>query len=96
MADTADALQAPGHGRDREIAFPLPERARRSGSADFRFAASVAAFGLMLRDSEYKGSATWANVKEWATESIGTDDKGYRREFVALIGQAERLSRKRD
>ncbi len=81
----------------REIAFPLPANGlRKSGSTDFRFAASVAAFGLLLRDSEYKGSASWADVKEWANASLGHDQKGYRRDFVDLAEQAEKLTRKRD
>jgi Ca-activated chloride channel family protein len=81
----------------REIAFSLPAAGlRKAGSADFRFAASVAAFALLLRDSEYKGSAAWADVKEWAAASLGPDTKGYRRDFVTLVGQADQLSRKRD
>lgn len=81
----------------REIAFPLPANGlRKAGSTDFRFAASVAAFGLLLRDSEYKGSATWTDVKDWAKESLGNDQKGYRHDFLSLVEQAERLSRKRD
>lgn len=79
----------------REIAFALPGNAlRKSGSTDFKFAAAVAAFGLLLRDSEYKGSATWAGVKEWAAASLGHDRKGYRREFLTLLDQAEHLARK--
>jgi Ca-activated chloride channel family protein len=81
----------------REIAIPVPDAAlRRRGSDDFRFAASVAAFGLLLRESEYKGSANWADVKQWAAESVGADRKGYRREFLELLSQAERLAKKPD
>ena len=81
----------------REIAFSLPANGlRKSGSTDFRFAASVAAFGLLLRDSEYKGSASWPDVKEWANASLGHDQKGYRRDFLDLVDQAEKLTRKRD
>ena len=79
----------------QEIAFALPEKGlRKSGSADFRFAASVAAFGLLLRDSEYKGSANWSDVKEWARSAA--DQKDQRRDFIDLIEQAERIARKRD
>ena len=81
----------------QEIAFPLSaEGLRKQGSTDFRFAASVAAFGLLLRDSEYKGTTNWSEVKAWATSSIGPDKKGYRRDFLDLLEQAERISRKRD
>jgi Ca-activated chloride channel homolog len=80
-----------------EIAFPLgKDGLRRNGSPDFRFAASVAAFGLLLRDSEYKGTATWASVEELAKAALGADRKGYRHDFLDLVGQTQRLSGKRD
>jgi Ca-activated chloride channel family protein len=81
----------------KEIAFPLgKDSLRKSGSPDFRFASAVAAFGLLLRDSEYKGSATWSDVKSWATAAVAEDRKGYRRDFIDLVEQAERLARKSD
>ena len=81
----------------QEIAIPLSsEGLRKQGSTDFRFAASVAAFGMLLRDSEYKGTTNWAEVKAWAVSSVGPDKKGYRKDFLDLLEQAERLSRKRD
>src|SRR5262245_5375758 len=81
----------------REIEFPLGKDGLRSaGSQDFRFAAAVAAFGLLLRDSEYKGAANWADVREWASAAAGEDRKGYRRDFLELLAQAERLARKSD
>jgi Ca-activated chloride channel family protein len=80
-----------------ELAFPLgKDGLRKSGSTDFRFAAAVAGFGLLLRDSEYKGSATWADVREWAADAIGADRKGYRRDFLELLAQAERLTKRAD
>jgi len=81
----------------QEISFPLgKEGLRTGGSRDFRFASAVAAFGLLLRDSEYKGSSTWADVKEWASAAVGDDRNGYRRDFLDLVDQAERLAGKRD
>ena len=81
-----------------ELAFPLgKDGLRKSGSTDFRFAAAVAAFGLLLRDSEYKGSATWADVRvQWAADAVGPDRKGYRRDFLELLAQAERLTKRAD
>jgi len=81
----------------REIAFPLSkEGLRKSGSTDFRFAASVAAFGMLLRESEYKGSANWSSVRAWASEAIGQERADLRRDFLDLVKQAEALSGKRD
>src|SRR5262245_29154961 len=81
----------------REIAFPLgKDGLRKHGSPDFRFATAVAAFGLLLRDSEYKGSATWGDVQEWAKSGLGHDRRGYRTDFLDLVARAERLSGRPD
>jgi Ca-activated chloride channel family protein len=81
----------------REIAFPLrKDWLRPHGSPDFRFASAVAAFGLLLRDSEYKGLANWADVKDWAKSGLGHDRRGYRADFVELVGRVERLTGKAD
>jgi Ca-activated chloride channel family protein len=58
-------------------------------SADFRFASSVAAFGMLLRDSPHKGSATFRDVLTRAAETAEGD--GNREEFLELARQAERL-----
>ena len=54
-------------------------------SDDFKFSASVAAFGMLLRDSEYKGTATYDKIIEWAKEAKGSDKNGYRAEFIRLV-----------
>jgi Ca-activated chloride channel family protein len=51
----------------------------------FRFSASVAAFGMILRNSSYKGTATVADVISLASNSKGTDPDGFRAEFVRLV-----------
>ncbi|MSR53634.1 MAG: DUF3520 domain-containing protein [Gemmataceae bacterium] len=81
----------------REVAFPLvKEGLRKSGSTDFRFAASVAAFGMLLRESEHKGSANWSSVKAWTTDAIGQERADQRRDFLDLLKKAEALKGKRD
>jgi Ca-activated chloride channel homolog len=59
--------------------------------ADFRFASAVAAFGMILRDSPHRGSASLADVGRWARGALGTDATGQRQEFLDLVGTAERL-----
>lgn len=54
-------------------------------SDDFRFSAAVAGFGMMLRDSQYKGSTDLELIRELATGALGTDRGGYRQEFVGLV-----------
>ncbi len=55
------------------------------GSGDLRFAASVAAFGMLLRTSEHIGDYSPGDVLELARGSLGDDEEGYRREFLGLV-----------
>jgi len=54
-------------------------------SADFKMAAAVAAFGMLLRDSDFKGNATYESILELAREGKSTDRNGYRAEFIKLV-----------
>ncbi len=62
-------------------------------SADLKFAAAVAGFGMLLRDSPYKGSLTYGGVLEIAQPTLADDPSGYRKEFAAAVEQANRLSK---
>ncbi|MHC4470673.1 MAG: vWA domain-containing protein [Planctomycetota bacterium] len=62
-----------------------------AASPDFRFSAAVAAFGLLLRSSEFKGEATFALVRDIAHGSLGEDAQGDRRELMELVDLAARL-----
>lgn len=59
---------------------------------DLRFAAAVAAFGMVLRESPHKGSATLEAAVQWARESVGTDRDGYRAGFIELVRMARTLT----
>ena len=61
-------------------------------SQDFRFAAAVAAYGMILRNSAHKGTATLAQVEAIAQENPGLDRHGYRAEFVELVTRARKLA----
>jgi Ca-activated chloride channel family protein len=63
---------------------------------DLRFASAVAEFGLLLRDSEHKGSSSYRQVLELARNSRGNDTEGYRAEFVKLVEAASQLAVKQD
>jgi Ca-activated chloride channel family protein len=65
----------------------------RQPSDDFRFAASVAGFGMLLRDSEYKGETTFDKVRSWAGTSLGADRNGLRSEFARLVVTAQSLKK---
>jgi len=60
-------------------------------SADFRFAAAVAGFGMLLRDSEHKGNTSFSGVVAAARGAKGHDAEGYRAEFIRLVEMAARL-----
>ncbi len=62
-------------------------------SADFRFAAAVAEFGMILRGSPHKGSGTMDEVLDWARQARGADEAGYRAGFVELVEKARSLSK---
>ena len=61
-------------------------------SANLRFAASVAEFGMLLRNSAYKEGSSWQQVTGLAQGATGSDDNGYRHEFVRLTEKAATLS----
>ncbi|MCU0722794.1 MAG: von Willebrand factor type A domain-containing protein [Planctomycetes bacterium] len=62
-------------------------------SGDFRFAASVAAFGMCLRDSPYKGAANFAMAREMAADTVASDPSGFRAEFLDLVDRAAALKK---
>ena len=53
-------------------------------SDNFNFASAVAEFGLLLRNSTYKGTANWEEVVRNASNGLANDKEGYRAEFVKL------------
>ena len=71
--------------KDKQIAIA-------STSENFRFAAAVAEFGMLLRNSEYKSSASFNNVVAMAKKAKGMDEEGYRAEFIRLAESAQMLA----
>jgi Ca-activated chloride channel family protein len=65
-------------------------------SQDFRFASAVAGFGMLLRESEHRGSMTCEQVLSMAEQSIGEDKLGYRAEFVKLVRNAMAMENPRE
>ena len=76
-----------------EITEPLVfnKKALKETSTDYRFAASVAEFGILLRDNSNKAYATYDQVIELAEGAIGKDPEGYRKEFVRLVKSVKML-----
>jgi Ca-activated chloride channel family protein len=62
-----------------------------TASDNLRFAAAVAEMGMLLRDSKYKGDASYDEVRQLAQKSLGRDEEGYRADFLSMIAAASRL-----
>jgi Ca-activated chloride channel family protein len=64
-----------------------------NAAPDLKFAAAVAEFGMILRDSQFKGKGTIGAVIEWALEGKGRDSAGYRAGFIELARKTQTLKR---
>lgn len=71
---------------DRRIAI-------KEASENLRFAAAVAEFGMLLRNSAFKGTSTFKKVEQLAANALVNDDEGYRKEFIELVKKAQQLSK---
>ncbi|SKD07675.1 Ca-activated chloride channel family protein [Chitinophaga ginsengisegetis] len=76
-----------------EKVLPYSNQEITAAPEDFRMAAAVAAFGQLLRNSAFKGTATYDQVLSWAGNSKGTDTEGYRAEFIQLVKKAMLLDK---
>jgi len=78
--------------------FPVKNvsKALASTSENFRFSAAVAEFGLLLRQSEYKGNAQYSEVIKRAKGAFGKDEEGYRSEFVRLVKVTQNLDTRKE
>ncbi len=79
--------------KSKLLSFPVtdPGTGYDVAPPDFKFAAAVASFGMILRGSPHKGSATFGSVIELAQEGQGRDAHGYRAEFIELVRKARSL-----
>jgi Ca-activated chloride channel homolog len=81
----------PQGSRSRLLSTAVVDREER-GSSDLRFASAVAAFAMVLRNSEFKGDASYDLVLRLALEARGEDPDGYRSEFISMVERARSLS----
>jgi Uncharacterized protein YfbK, C-terminal/von Willebrand factor len=86
--------------RGNDVALGLIQRSVTDAGFDFaaapgdlKFAAAVAEFGMILRDSEYKGNGSLQQVIEWAQQGKGADMNGYRADFIELVRKAQALKK---
>jgi Ca-activated chloride channel family protein len=74
------------------LVVPNKVRSFDATSDNFRFSSSVAAFGMILRDSEFKGNSSYPMVLKLAGNAKGKDPNGYRAEFINLVSAAQLIS----
>ncbi len=76
------------------IVHPLLDKqvSLSSSSENFKFSAAVASFGMLLRDSKYKGDLSYEGVIELAKSAVGADNEGYRTKFIKLVKTASLLN----
>ena len=85
--------KAPDGDTSKKLEWPVTDDGKSfsAASGDLKFAASVAGFGLLLRNSQYKGNLTYAATLELAQSGIGEDPHGYRKEFLDMVRKAKEL-----
>ncbi len=67
------------------------ENALQQTSINFRFAAAVAGYGLLLQHSEYGSKVNYPDLIKLARSARGKDNEGYRAEFIRLLEMSEML-----
>ncbi len=76
---------------DKSVKFEVPVKSEKSNlnetSDNYRFSASVALFGMLLRDSKYVSHGDYSTVLQMAKEGKGLDKAGYRAEFIELVNK---------
>ncbi len=60
-------------------------KAFNASSENMKFTASLAGFGMLLKESEYKGNLTVEDIKAWGNNSLSYDPNGFREEYIELI-----------
>ncbi len=89
-------FKKPQEDTSKELVRKIPAvvtRLDKAGS-NIGFAAAVAEWGMLLRNSEHKGSASYAQVLGLARTAKGADYEGYRAEFIRLVEITELLDGK--
>jgi len=81
--------------KSRLLEHPVSDAPKnwRNASENFRFAAAVAGYGMLLRKSEFAGNLNYQTIQQMAKTAIGTDKEGYRKEFLKLVSRTSRLSK---
>ena len=86
--------KSPDEAKSSMVAKSVVDEDKDSVSDNTQFAAAVAEFGMLLRNSKSKGHSSFDNCLKLAKESIGEDREGYRAEFITLVEKTAELKRR--
>lgn len=84
----------PEGSESRLISTVIEDEGRvfEEASNDLRFAASIAAYGMLLRKSAHIGQTSFHDVLSMARSAQGTDSEGYRKGFLLMVEETRKLS----
>lgn len=87
----------PDANTSRQLSFPVTDRGTHfaTSSTDFRFVAAVTQFAMLLKDSPYRGQASFDLVLDQVETARESDPNGYRSEFFNLVQIARELQNDR-
>lgn len=76
----------PDEDTSKLLSYPVDESyIKNIMSDDFAFASAVAEFGLLLRDSQYKGNSSVENAYGRIVNLPGLNDDPYKAEFLEMV-----------
>ncbi len=84
----------PDGDKSKLISEVIKNKVSDKSSENFNWSAAVASFGMILRDSEFKGDASYPEVIKLAQSAKGEDTEGYRIELIKLIKSGQLLGQK--
>lgn len=79
-------------GKSKLMEHPVQNLLTKKTSDNFRFSAAVASFGMLLRNSKFKGNTSIESIVAMAKSAKGEDDEGYRAEFIRLMQSTSDLN----
>lgn len=90
LATVSIRYKEPDGDESRLLEYPVIETPYTAPAGDTAFAACVAQFGMLLRDSAYAGTATYDGILEQLSAIPGIEENPYKAEFVTLVQLAKK------
>jgi Ca-activated chloride channel family protein len=83
----------PDENTSKSMQKVVLDNVKTKTSDNFRFAAAVAEYGMLLHDSDFKQNSSYPQLIELASGALGSDKEGYRSEFVKLAKSTALMAR---